>query len=120
MPRRRSRSASSRSRTPTSRCCSRPLPSTPSSPDERVPRRGLLFVIALLVVLVVAGVTTWAVSQEDDGAGTGASAGATCPVHVDPATDGVAPSFRAPGLRGACVDLSRYRGRPLVVNFWAS
>jgi peroxiredoxin len=95
------------------------LPSTPSSPDERGPRRGLLLLIALLVVVVVAGVTTWAVSQEDD-AGPGADAGNACSVHVDPATDGDAPSFRAPGLRGGCVDLAHYRGRPLVVNFWAS
>lgn len=31
-----------------------------------------------------------------------------------------APQFRAPGLRGGCVDLNAYAGRPIVVNFWAS
>jgi len=31
-----------------------------------------------------------------------------------------APGFRAPGLEGGCIDLDAYRGRPVVVNFWAS
>jgi cytochrome c biogenesis protein CcmG/thiol:disulfide interchange protein DsbE len=31
-----------------------------------------------------------------------------------------APTFRLTGLDGGTVDLAAYRGRPLVVNFWAS
>lgn len=31
-----------------------------------------------------------------------------------------APGFRLTGLDGGTVDLAAYRGRPLVINFWAS
>ena len=30
------------------------------------------------------------------------------------------PDFTLPALNGECFELSSYRGRPLVVNFWAS
>jgi cytochrome c biogenesis protein CcmG/thiol:disulfide interchange protein DsbE len=76
--------------------------------------------IALGVVLTVAGITTWAVTDSEGE--QAATAGArTCAARILGATEpGRAPVFRAPGLRGDCVDLSDYRGRPLVVNFWAS
>ncbi len=42
-------------------------------------------------------------------------------VDDGPATvDGPAPAFALPGLDGGCIDLSDFRGRPVVVNFWAS
>jgi peroxiredoxin len=31
-----------------------------------------------------------------------------------------APSFSAPGLDGSAVSLGSYRGRPVIVNFWAT
>jgi len=30
------------------------------------------------------------------------------------------PNFTLPSLDGSCVELSEFRGRPLVINFWAS
>jgi cytochrome c biogenesis protein CcmG/thiol:disulfide interchange protein DsbE len=48
-----------------------------------------------------------------------------CAARVEPADATVAigrdvPDFRLPNLDGGCFELARYRGRPLVVNFWAS
>jgi peroxiredoxin len=77
--------------------------------------------IAAAVVVLVGVITAWAVSSADETAAPGRATGPGCAVVVDAATsaDG-APVFRAPGLLGGCVDLARYRGRPTVVNFWAS
>jgi peroxiredoxin len=78
-------------------------------------------VIALAVLAVVAGVTVFAVSREDDRASSATATGPSCSVRVSTGSNpDAAPVFRAPGLRGGCVDLARYRGHPLVVNFWAS
>jgi cytochrome c biogenesis protein CcmG, thiol:disulfide interchange protein DsbE len=41
-------------------------------------------------------------------------------VHVYPPGRQRAPDFRLTGLDGGTVDLTAYRGRPVVVNFWAS
>lgn len=47
--------------------------------------------------------------------------GRRCDVRVAPAAaEGDAPEFQVPGLDGGCVDLADYRGRPVVLNFWAS
>jgi cytochrome c biogenesis protein CcmG, thiol:disulfide interchange protein DsbE len=98
------------------------LPSTPSSPESTeahpAPRRGLLWLLAVVVVLVVAGVTAVVASSGDDAAVPGPPG---CRIDVGTATGpAAAPEFRAPGLRGGCVDLAAYSGRPVVVNFWAS
>jgi peroxiredoxin len=76
--------------------------------------------IAGAVVVAVALLTAWALSSDDEAAAPGTT-GPGCPVAVEPAASADhAVVFEAPGLRGGCVDLSRYRGRPTVVNFWAS
>jgi cytochrome c biogenesis protein CcmG/thiol:disulfide interchange protein DsbE len=77
-------------------------------------------VTALAVVAAVAAVTTWVVLDEETTT-SAPRARSGCGVVVTPPTrpDAV-PTFRAPGLRGGCVDLARFRGDPLVVNFWAS
>jgi peroxiredoxin len=78
-------------------------------------------VLALGVVAVVGGITAWVVVDEGGSPGRPRTSGPRCEVAIteqgDPTT---APVFRAPGLRGGCVDLARYQGRPLIVNFWAS
>jgi peroxiredoxin len=77
--------------------------------------------IAAAVVVLVAVITAWAVTSDDEVTAPGTTTGPGCSVDVDRTTSaGNAPVFRAPGLRGGCVDLARYRGRPTVVNFWAS
>ena len=90
--------------------------------------RGLLLLIAALVVAIVGGVTVWAVAAHDDATvaapaeripGPGGSCTPT--VAPGPATIGeVAPEFRLRGLDGGCVDLAALRGHPVVINFWAS
>src|SRR4029453_18100247 len=117
------RSDCSRSRTPTSRSCSRPLPSTPSSPDAPPRRRWLLAVVALAVVLVVAGLTTIVLLDTDSDSSSVRPTpdGSTCAVGAEPAaSDDERPVFQVPGLHGGCIDLADFRGRPVLLNFWAS
>jgi cytochrome c biogenesis protein CcmG, thiol:disulfide interchange protein DsbE len=74
--------------------------------------------IAVAVVLVVAAVTVVATSSGEQRAAPGPPG---CRVEVGaPKAPRAAPTFRAPGLRGGCVDIAAYAGRPMVVNFWAS
>jgi cytochrome c biogenesis protein CcmG/thiol:disulfide interchange protein DsbE len=79
----------------------------------------------------VAGLTTWVVVANDDGnvasptsAGpTGDTEDAACTPAVAPGPAEVgqpAPEFRLRGLDGGCVDLADLRGKPVIVNFWAS
>lgn len=51
-------------------------------------------------------------AQERDGAGTGTSA--------EQGTGEMAPDFSLPGLDGGVVTLSAYRGKTVVVDFWAT
>ena len=98
-------------------------PSTPSSaPPERPepPARGRFLVVGILGALIVAGVGAWALAT------TGSDADAPQPVDRGAARTGVAdvgepaPDFELGTLDGDTVRLSDLRGRPVVVNFWAS
>jgi cytochrome c biogenesis protein CcmG, thiol:disulfide interchange protein DsbE len=95
-------------------------------PDAPRARRRLLVVVAAIVVVIVVAITVLVVTSSDDhgskastpnpngmlselGADTGLEPGAT------------APDFALAKLSGGdTVKLSDYRGRPVVVNFWAS
>jgi cytochrome c biogenesis protein CcmG/thiol:disulfide interchange protein DsbE len=41
-------------------------------------------------------------------------------VNPSAGTGGLAPTFTLPGLNGGSFSLSQFRGRPLVISFWAS
>lgn len=80
--------------------------------------------MGLAVIALVAGVTVWAVTTGND-ASTSTAQDAACRPTVDatagPITVGSkVPDFELPTLDGGCVRLASYRGRPVVVNFWAS
>jgi len=67
-------------------------------------------------VLVVGGVTAVVVSSSgDDG-----SSSDVVPKVLSAKVGQVAPDFSLPTLDGGTVKLSDYRGKPLVLNFWAS
>ena len=82
----------------------------------------LLILVVLVVVAVV--LPAGALLLDRDEPGTGVAAGSpptsasTAAQTYPPGTP--APALRLPGLDGGQVDLAALRGRPVVVNFWAS
>lgn len=80
-------------------------------------------------MLLGAGLLTVAVGLgallllRSDGPGAPEQVAPGCAVRVSGgpvAIGAAAPTFRLPGIDGGCVALSEFRGRPVVVNFWAS
>jgi DsbE subfamily thiol:disulfide oxidoreductase len=75
-------------------------------------------VLAAAIVVAVAVIVTAFVLAADDAdeprVGTGAATRGIADVGDE------APSFTLPTLKGGALTLSELRGRPVVVNFWAS
>lgn len=97
--------------------------STPSSePSNTQPTRRLILVgIAALVVALVGGLTFWVVADDGNPASTTTvDTAAPLPAENVPRPGRAAPSFDLRTLRGGRVNLEGLRGRPVVVNFWAS
>jgi cytochrome c biogenesis protein CcmG, thiol:disulfide interchange protein DsbE len=108
------------------------LPSTSSSapPEPGRPRRAPLIALAVVIVLVVAVITVFAVSSGDGSSSSsrpanGSGAGSE---KVTPSVDtsgsaeigSPAPAFVLETLDGHSVSLASLRGKPVIVNFWAS
>lgn len=104
-------------------------------PDERPQRRreysgaGATLGVAILVVVAVAAAVWWfevrgstGGSGADNGYGVVALAPTENPTGQPPAAESgrAAPNFRLPGLDGGDVTLTGFRGRYVLLNFWAS
>jgi cytochrome c biogenesis protein CcmG, thiol:disulfide interchange protein DsbE len=74
--------------------------------------------IAVAVVLAVGGITLAVVAGSDDG--SSASDTNVVPKVLSAKVGETAPNFSLPTLDGGRVELADYRGRPVVLNFWAS
>jgi cytochrome c biogenesis protein CcmG, thiol:disulfide interchange protein DsbE len=87
-------------------------------------RRGLLIAIAAVVLAVVVVITIVVVTGSDNDAPPSATPnGMLSELDADEGLDpgAAAPDFALPELAGdGTIRLSEYRGRPVVVNFWAS
>lgn len=71
--------------------------------------------LAILAIVVVVALTAWAVH------GGGSTCSSPEPVGITPAEPGQpAPPMIGMTLAGAPFDLASYRGKPVIVNFWAS
>ena len=71
----------------------------------------MTFGVALLALAVFVG---------GCGGSDGASVGSSGPSSAGPASRSVAPDFDGTTLAGTEVSLESYRGKPLVLIFWAS
>jgi cytochrome c biogenesis protein CcmG/thiol:disulfide interchange protein DsbE len=92
------------------------------APRPRV-RSGRLLILAVLVVVAVVLPAGAALLDRRDPATrleprTPPSSASTAARTYPPGTP--APALRLPGLDGGRVDLAALRGRPVVVNFWAT
>jgi peroxiredoxin len=92
------------------------------APRSRV-RSGRLLILAVLVVVAVVLPAGAALLDRRDPATrleprTPPSSASTAARSYPPGTP--APALRLPGLDGGRVDLAALRGRPVVVNFWAT
>ncbi|MFI5053188.1 MAG: TlpA family protein disulfide reductase [Acidimicrobiia bacterium] len=98
------------------------MPSTPSSAPPEPARsrraRGILTIVAVTVVAVVAGVTWLAVRDSTGGTSDPKLAQVAHPRSAKLGQP--APDFELTTLDGKTVKLSDYRGKPVVLNFWAS
>jgi cytochrome c biogenesis protein CcmG/thiol:disulfide interchange protein DsbE len=91
--------------------------------DRHRERRMLL--IVLLVLALGTPLGAWLLRDAGQSAQTGPSAGgaavadpAVAPRAYPPGT--AAPALRLAALDGGGVDLAAYRGRPVLINFWAT
>jgi cytochrome c biogenesis protein CcmG, thiol:disulfide interchange protein DsbE len=81
-------------------------------------RLGAVAPIALLTLVVA--VTGCAVSEQTGGAGQTSPAPTSSGPTGEARAGDPAPPLAGTTLDGATVDLASFRGRPIIVNFWAS
>jgi peroxiredoxin len=72
------------------------------------------------VLAVVGGVTFWVAGSDDSESGASDCAARVLSDEGTVEVGRIAPRFVLPDLDGDCVHSATFRGRPLVVNFWAS
>lgn len=80
------------------------------------------------MVALIVGATAWSIANRGQGAAdrdsshgdASACASAAAGSGDQVLAGAVAPTFTLRALDGRCINLRRYRGHPIVVNFWAS
>lgn len=80
-------------------------------------RRQVLLLLSAFVIACVVAVTVWVVvatSSSNDSTGSNAAIRGTVAIGKP------APTFEDDDLDGEPLDLASYRGRPLIIAFWAS
>jgi cytochrome c biogenesis protein CcmG/thiol:disulfide interchange protein DsbE len=88
-------------------------------PGRRLPPLPVL--VAVLVVLALATVAAgWLAGRGGGQPADSVRLEPVATVRTYPPGKQPAPEFRLTGLDGGTVDLAAYRGRPLLINFWAS
>ena len=78
---------------------------------------GLLLIVLILAFL---GYNVLSKEQVPDNLATFATTGATAPSDETQPQNQLAPDFTVYDLQGAAHKLSDFRGKPVVLNFWAS
>lgn len=87
-------------------------------PRARTPLKPALIVGFVLVACALGIVALRAVMHTAAGEVADQTVAPGARVGTDPGT--IAPAFTAPAYQGAPISLDRFRGRPIVLNFWAS
>jgi cytochrome c biogenesis protein CcmG/thiol:disulfide interchange protein DsbE len=96
-----------------------PPPPSPAPPGPN--RSGRLLILVVLVVVAVVLPAAAALLDRADPATRLKPVMSSSPPAAQTYPPGTpAPALRLPGLDGGQVDLAALRGRPVVVNFWAS
>jgi peroxiredoxin len=102
------------------------LPSTPSSPETSAPpvsRARLIALVAFSVLVPAALLAFILVGDDDSGSADGSTTPSTAVAPFDRSKAKVgelAPDFQLPDLDGNPVRLSQFRGRAVVLTFFAS
>jgi thiol-disulfide isomerase/thioredoxin len=99
------------------------LPSTPSSPDARPSRTR--YVALAIVCALIAGVAVAVILVTKGDGGSSAAASCVLPPPTGGPTaqaeiNGQAPDFTLCSVDGKPVSLSQFRGKPVVLTFFAS
>jgi thiol-disulfide isomerase/thioredoxin len=97
------------------------LPSTPSSADRRFSRTRLAILIAISIgIPALALLFILRANDSDSAASSSSTTVVTVPAPRRARIGAAAPDFVGTDLNGRSVQLSRLRGRPVVLTFFAS
>jgi peroxiredoxin len=97
-----------------------PLPSTPSSADSRFSRSRLAILVAVSIGIPAFALLLILRANDSGGSASSPSSPSTVPAPRRATIGAAAPDFVGRDLQGRTVQLSRLRGAPVVLTFFAS